>query len=81
MKRKILLSSLWGVVAWSVSGGAAASWDSGACPQPHTGPAPCFETEINGNTYHFNGSGGHADEWHGLPAAEGVATSNSQANM
>ena len=25
----------------------------------------------NGNTYHFNGSGGHADVWHGLPAAEG----------
>ncbi|MBM1144415.1 hypothetical protein GN155_011565 [Alcanivorax sp. ZXX171] len=71
MKRKILLSSLLGAVAWSVSGAAAASWDSGACPQPHTGPAPCFETEINGNTYHFNGSGGHADEWHGLPAAEG----------
>ena len=71
MKRKILLSSLWGVVAWSVSSVAAADWDSGACPQPHTGPAPCFETEINGNTYHFNGSGGHADEWHGLPAAEG----------
>ena len=71
MKRKILLSSLLGAVAWSVSGGAAASWDSGACPQPHTGSAPCFETEVNGNTYHFNGAGGHADEWHGLPAVEG----------
>ncbi len=49
----------------------AANWDSGACPQPHQGPAPCIETEINGNTYYFNGNGGHVGGWHGRPAAEG----------
>ena len=71
MKRLLFLSTLCGVAAWSASGGAAANWDSGACPQPHTGAAPCFETQINGNTYHFNGSGGHSGDWHGLPEAEG----------
>lgn len=71
MKTKILLSALFGIAAWSLSGAAAANWNTGACPQPHTGPAPCIETEINGNTYHFNGSGGHDGVWHGRPAAEG----------
>lgn len=40
-------------------------------PCPTQAWPPCFETEINGNIYHFNGGGGHADDWHGLPAAEG----------
>lgn len=71
MKTKLLLSTLFGMAAWSLSSVAAANWDTGACPQPHQGPAPCIETEINGNTYHFNGSGGHAGVWHGRPAAEG----------
>ena len=71
MKTKLLLSTLFGMAAWSLSSVAAANWDTGACPQPHAGPAPCIETEINGNTYHFNGSGGHAGVWHGRPAAEG----------
>lgn len=71
MKTKLILSALFGMAAWSLSSVAAANWDTGACPQPHAGPAPCIETEINGNTYHFNGSGGHAGEWHGRPAAEG----------
>ena len=71
MKTKLILSTLFGMAAWSLSSVAAANWDTGACPQPHQGPAPCIETEINGNTYHFNGSGGHADVWHGRPAAEG----------
>lgn len=71
MNRKLVLSTLFGVISWSIYGVAAASWDTGACPQPHAGPAPCVETEINGNTYHFNGKGGHAGGWHGRPAAEG----------
>ena len=69
MKTKLLLSALLGMAAWSFSGTAVASWDTGACPG--TGTAPCIETEINGNTYHFNGTGGHAGVWHGRPAAEG----------
>ena len=71
MKTKLILSTLFGMAAWSLSSVAAANWDTGACPQPHQGPAPCIETEINGNTYHFNGSGGHANVWHGRPAVEG----------
>jgi hypothetical protein len=71
MNRKLLLSTILGASAWSLSSVASANWDTGACPQPHSGPAPCIETEINGSTYHFNGSGGHADVWHGVPAAEG----------
>ncbi len=69
MKTKILLSALLGMAAWSFSGTATANWDTGACPGG--GSAPCIETEINGNTYHFNGTGGHAGIWHGRPAAEG----------
>lgn len=69
MKTKLLLSTLFGVAAWSLSSLAMANWDTGACSG--SGTAPCIETEINGNTYHFNGSGGHAGVWHGRPAAEG----------
>jgi hypothetical protein len=69
MKTKLLLTTLFGVAAWSLSSLAMANWNTGACPG--TGTAPCIETEINGNTYHFNGSGGHAGVWHGRPAAEG----------
>tara|TARA_R100000963_G_C4621637_1_gene88965 strand:+ start:295 stop:993 length:699 start_codon:yes stop_codon:yes gene_type:complete len=69
MKTKLLLSALLGMAAWSFSSVAIADWDTGACPG--SGSAPCIETEINGNTYHFNGTGGHADVWHGRPAAEG----------
>jgi len=69
MKTKLLLTTLFGVAAWSLSSLAMANWNTGACPGG--GTAPCIETEINGNTYHFNGSGGHAGVWHGRPAAEG----------
>ena len=68
MKTKLLLSALLGMAAWSFSGMAAAAWSTGACP---SGAAPCIETEINGNTYHFNGTGGASGIWHGRPAAEG----------
>lgn len=71
MKIKLLLSTIVGIAAWSLSSVAAANWDTGACPDPNPGPAPCIETEVNGNTYHFNGSGGHAGVWHGVPAQEG----------
>jgi len=69
MKTKILITAIFGVAAWSLSSLAMASWSTGACPG--SGAAPCVETVINGNTYHFNGSGGHAGVWHGRPAAEG----------
>ncbi|KXJ52071.1 MAG: hypothetical protein AXW12_16375 [Thalassospira sp. Nap_22] len=70
MKTKLLLTTLFGVAAWSISSLAMASgWSTGACPGGSA--APCVETVVNGNTYHFNGSGGHAGSWHGMPAAEG----------
>jgi hypothetical protein len=69
MKTKLLLTTLFGVAAWSLSSLAMANWDTGPCSG--SGSAPCIETEINGNTYHFNGSGGHAGVWHGRPQAEG----------
>ena len=68
MKTKLLLTTLFGVAAWSLSSLAMANWNTGPCT---AGAAPCIETEINGNIYHFNGSGGHAGVWHGRPAAEG----------
>lgn len=65
MKTKLILSAIFGVAAWSLSSLAAASWDPGPCPGG--GSAPCIEAVVNGNTYHFNGTGGHAGVWHGLP--------------
>lgn len=65
MKTKLLLSAVLGVAAWSLSSMAAASWNTGACPG--TGTAPCIEAVVSGNTYHFNGTGGHSGVWHGLP--------------
>ena len=70
MKTKLLLSALLGMAAWSLSSVATAGWLTGPC-DANPGPAPCIETVINGNTYHFNGTGGHAGVWHGRPAAEG----------
>ncbi|MEP2591652.1 hypothetical protein [Marinobacter alexandrii] len=70
MKIKILPLTLLALGTWSLLFSfAAADWDTGACPG--TGSAPCIETVINGNTYYFNGTGLHADVWHGRPAAEG----------
>lgn len=69
MKIKNLPLALFALAAWSLSSFAAADWDTGPCPG--TGTAPCIETEINDNIYHFNGIGGHVDAWHGRPAAEG----------
>lgn len=67
MKGKIILSAILGFCAVSLSQVASAGWDPGACPQPHTGPAPCIEAIIGGTAYHFNGTGSHAGEWHGSP--------------
>lgn len=39
MNTRFLLSTLFGVAAWSISSVAAASWDTGACPLPNTGLA------------------------------------------
>lgn len=71
MKIQILLSTLLGAAAWSLSGVAVADWNSGPCPQPHTGPAPCIETEMNGNTYHFDDGDGHAGIWYPTPEGGG----------
>ncbi|GAA5127710.1 hypothetical protein [Alloalcanivorax gelatiniphagus] len=65
MKTKLLLSAVLGVAAWSLSSMAAADWDTGPCPGGSS--APCIEAVVNGTTYHFNGTGDHAGEWHGLP--------------
>lgn len=65
MKGKILLSTLLTATIWSLSSLALADWDAGPCPGG--GTAPCIEAEVSGNTYHFNGTGDHAGEWHGLP--------------
>ena len=65
MKRKLLLSVLLTTATWSLSSLATANWDTGPCPGG--GTAPCIEAEVSGTTYHFNGTGDHAGEWHGLP--------------
>ena len=65
MKRKLLLSVLLTAATWSLSSLATADWDTGPCPGG--GTAPCIEAEVSGTTYHFNGSGDHAGEWHSLP--------------
>ena len=70
---KLLLASVMGVGFLSVSQFAFADWDSGACPDPNTGPAPCIEhQDSTGTWWHFNGSGGHAgiNNWHGYPVNE-----------
>lgn len=64
---KRILASAFGVSLMGLSQMSAADWHPGACAQPHTGPAPCVErTSDGGATWeHFNGSGDHADDWHG----------------
>ncbi|SOC28046.1 hypothetical protein SAMN05877962_1322 [Alloalcanivorax xenomutans] len=74
MKAKIIMLSALGVASFGLTQAANASWDSGACPQPHTGPAPCVERNINGTWEHFNGDGSHADEWHGPIEFVGTST-------
>ena len=69
METKPIFLALFGVAVWSLSSFTTASWNTGPCSS--AGTAPCIETEINGNTYHFNGGGSHAGVWHGRPAAEG----------
>lgn len=67
MKRETLLSIFLGAAAGSLSSLAAAAWETGPCSGGGSGP--CIETKVNGSTYHFNGSGWHAGEWHGLPTS------------
>lgn len=66
MRTKLLLSTIAGIAAWSISQGVFAGWLPGQCDS-NPGPAPCIEAKINGTYYHFNGNGGHAGEWHGSP--------------
>lgn len=65
MKWRLIFTTLFATATWSLSSLAAADWDTGPCPG--SGTAPCIEAEISGNAYHFNGTGDHAGEWHGLP--------------
>lgn len=65
MKAKIIMLSALGVASFGLTQAASASWDSGACSGG--GSAPCIEWSDGSNTYHFNGSGGHAGDWHGHP--------------
>lgn len=82
MNTKIILSTLFGVAAWSFSSLATADWEEGPCPQPHTGPAPCIEVLDNNDVYwHINGDGGHADIWHGHPVAGDFAFSNDDVDL
>lgn len=45
----------------------SASWENGGCPSSPAGIAPCIEWSDGVDIYHFNGSGGHAEDWHGHP--------------
>ena len=67
MKPKIFILSVLGAASLGLSQAASANWQSGICPQPNMGPAPCIEWSDGTNTYHFNGDGGQAGEWHGHP--------------
>ena len=64
---KTAVLPLFGFAAFALSQTAAADWESGACPRPHNGPAPCIEYDDGTNLYHFNGSGGHSPDYHGAP--------------
>ena len=76
MKWKVILSMIWGLGAISLSYQALAGWEPGPCPQPHTGPAPCIESiTISDGAWHFNGGGGHDDEWHGAPGGGNISFS------
>ncbi len=79
MKIATLPLTLLGLTAYSLSSITVADWDTGACPGG--GSAPCIETEINGNTYHFNGTGG--TRMHGMVALprRAVVTSSSKATI
>lgn len=68
MKKAILASMILGFAGLCLSHQAAAGWQPGPCPQPHTGLAPCIEsiTETAG-TWHLNGDGSQPSEWHGAP--------------
>lgn len=65
MKQQRLLLALLASAICSLASPVTADWDTGPCPGG--GTAPCIEAEVSGNTYHFNGTGDHAGEWHGLP--------------
>lgn len=68
---KLILASVMGVGLMGASQFATADWESGACPRPNNGPAPCIEhQDSTGAWWHFNGDGSHADEWHGYPTNE-----------
>tara|TARA_Y100001001_G_scaffold143632_1_gene149094 strand:- start:4502 stop:5266 length:765 start_codon:yes stop_codon:yes gene_type:complete len=67
---KVIVTSVMGLGLLSASQLASAGWDSGACPRPHQGPAPCIELQLRDDSWvHFNGNGGHAGDWHGYPAS------------
>ena len=80
MKRKFILLIIFAFSAISLSLPASAGWEPGPCPQP-SGPAPCIESNTaSDGVWHFNGSGGHADEWHGAPSGGDIIFSGN-ANL
>lgn len=74
MKKKLLASMVVGGSLALMSAGASAGWEAGKCPEPHTGPAPCIERNNGGVWEHFNGTGGHDNDWHGPFEFEGTST-------
>ncbi|WP_370202621.1 hypothetical protein [Alloalcanivorax venustensis] len=80
--KKTLLSVLLGMQAWLLSSVVVAGWEEGPCPQPGTGPAPCFElTDDNDDVWHFNGDGAHAAEWHGHPLGGDLVFSGNNVDL
>lgn len=76
MKRQLIMLSIGTLAALGVSHQASAGWDLGPCPQPNTGPAPCIESNTaSDGTWHFNGAGAHADDWHGAPGGDDIVFS------
>ncbi|WP_416390847.1 hypothetical protein NR756_13200 [Alloalcanivorax xenomutans] len=68
MKAKIIMLSALGVASFGLTQAANAGWEMDDCSNSPSGPAPCIEWSNGTDTYHFNGDGGHEDDWHGHPS-------------
>ncbi|MEC8881642.1 MAG: hypothetical protein VYC49_15990 [Pseudomonadota bacterium] len=63
---KSILAGFMGTALLGFSSTALAGWDSNDCSGV-SGTAPCIDTDVGGSDVHFNGTGGHAGNWHGAP--------------
>lgn len=78
MKEKMVLFFIAVFSTLALSHPAAAGWEPGPCSQPHTGPAPCIESNTaSDGDWHFNGAGAHADDWHGAPGGGDIMFSGA----